>query len=67
MKTWLKQLKRIPAISENFKEIPKKKIDHAYGEGKWTIRELVQHVIDAERVSLTGLPVLQERFHSSQF
>ena len=32
------------------KRIPKKKIDYAYAEGKWTIRELVQHVIDAERV-----------------
>ncbi len=32
------------------KNIPKKKIDHAYAEGKWTIREVVQHVIDAERV-----------------
>jgi hypothetical protein len=30
--------------------IPRKKIDHAYDEGKWTIREVMQHVIDAERV-----------------
>lgn len=32
------------------KSIPKKKVDKAYEEGKWTIKELVQHVIDAERV-----------------
>ena len=32
------------------KNIPKKKIDYAYEEGKWTIKEVVQHVIDAERV-----------------
>lgn len=32
------------------KRIPKKKIDYAYAEGKWTVRELLQHVIDAERV-----------------
>jgi hypothetical protein len=32
------------------KGIPKKKHDFAYAEGKWTIRELVQHIIDAERV-----------------
>src|SRR5580698_5821548 len=32
------------------KKIPKKKIDHAYAEGKWTIREMLQHIIDAERV-----------------
>jgi uncharacterized damage-inducible protein DinB len=32
------------------KKIPKKKIDKAYAEGKWTIKELVQHIIDGERV-----------------
>jgi len=32
------------------KKIPKKKIDFAYAEGKWTIKEIVQHIIDAERV-----------------
>ena len=32
------------------KAIPKKKIDYAYAEGKWTIKQLLQHVIDAERV-----------------
>ena len=32
------------------KNIPRKKFDYAYAEGKWTLRELVQHIIDAERV-----------------
>jgi hypothetical protein len=32
------------------KKIPAKKIDYAYAPGKWTIREILQHVIDAERV-----------------
>lgn len=32
------------------KKIPEKKYDHAYAEGKWTIREMLQHIIDAERV-----------------
>jgi hypothetical protein len=32
------------------KKIPAKKIDYAYADGKWTIREVLQHVIDAERV-----------------
>lgn len=32
------------------KKIPKKKIDFAYAEGKWTIREVLQHIIDAEKV-----------------
>lgn len=32
------------------KKIPAKKIDYAYAPGKWTIREMLQHIIDAERV-----------------
>ena len=32
------------------KQIPHKKINFAYAEGKWTIKELLQHIIDAERV-----------------
>jgi hypothetical protein len=30
--------------------IPPDKIDYAYATGKWTIKEMLQHVIDAERV-----------------
>jgi hypothetical protein len=30
--------------------IPDERWDHRYAEGKWSIRELVQHVIDAERI-----------------
>ena len=30
--------------------IPRKKYDYAYAEGKWTLRDVVQHVIDCERV-----------------
>jgi uncharacterized damage-inducible protein DinB len=32
------------------KNIPKKKINYAYAEGKWSLKELLQHIIDAERV-----------------
>ena len=32
------------------KNIPDEKWDYRYAEGKWTIKELVQHIIDAERI-----------------
>ena len=32
------------------KEIPKDKRDYRYAEDKWTIKEVLQHIIDAERV-----------------
>ena len=31
-------------------EIPEDKLTYRYAEGKWTIKELIQHIIDAERV-----------------
>jgi hypothetical protein len=37
-------------FKELLKKIPRKKIDYSYEEGKWTIKELLQHIIDAERV-----------------
>ena len=44
LKESTKQFKKL------LKKIPKKKIDYAYAEGKWTIKELLQHIIDAEKV-----------------
>lgn len=32
------------------KDIPGKKADYAYAPGKWTLKEMLQHIIDAERV-----------------
>ena len=32
------------------KAIPKEKHDYRYAEGKWTIKEVVQHMLDGERV-----------------
>ncbi|MBS1949198.1 MAG: DinB family protein [Bacteroidetes bacterium] len=47
----LKAIKKNSAEFEKLlKKIPSKKLNHAYAEGKWTIKELLQHIIDAERV-----------------
>ncbi|GGA73474.1 DNA damage-inducible protein DinB [Flavobacterium palustre] len=31
-------------------DIPMDKFDYRYAEGKWTIKEIIQHIIDTERV-----------------
>lgn len=33
-----------------FRDIKKEKLDFQYAEGKWTIKEILQHLIDTERV-----------------
>ena len=38
------------AFRKFLKSIPHFKIDYAYATNKWTIKEIVQHVIDCERV-----------------
>lgn len=30
--------------------LPEEKADHRYAEGKWTVKELLLHIIDAERI-----------------
>ena len=30
--------------------IPEEKADYSYAEGKWTVKQLLQHIIDAERI-----------------
>ncbi|MGG7037046.1 MAG: DinB family protein [Flavobacterium sp.] len=32
------------------REIPGDKFDYRYAEGKWTVKDILQHLIDAERV-----------------
>ncbi|WP_372802384.1 DinB family protein [Lutibacter sp.] len=37
-------------IVNTVKELPEEKLTYQYAKGKWTIKELVQHIIDTERV-----------------
>ena len=38
------------AFTKLLSSIPRKKRNHAYAPGKWTLKESLQHMIDAERV-----------------
>jgi uncharacterized damage-inducible protein DinB len=53
----VKEEKLLEALDKNtrrFKKfldkIPNRKADFSYAEGKWTLKELLQHIIDTERV-----------------
>ena len=53
----VKQEDVVKAIKRNgyqfkrfLEKVPKKKINYAYADGKWTVKELLRHIIDAERV-----------------
>ncbi|OYU54557.1 MAG: DNA damage-inducible protein DinB [Chitinophagaceae bacterium BSSC1] len=37
-------------IAAYISALPEEKANYAYAEGKWTIKELVQHLIDTERI-----------------
>ena len=37
-------------LSATVKDLPEEKLVYRYAKGKWTIKELLQHIIDAERV-----------------
>lgn len=37
-------------VVELFQTIPESKGEYAYAENKWTIKEVIQHIIDTERV-----------------
>ncbi|MEO7531204.1 MAG: DinB family protein [Sediminibacterium sp.] len=44
-------IKKYATLVNNFyATLPEEKADYAYAPGKWTLKELLQHVIDAERI-----------------
>ncbi len=38
------------SIKNFFRNIPAEKVNYRYAEGKWNIKEMLQHIIDAERI-----------------
>ena len=38
------------SVIEFLRSIPEEKWSYRYAEGKWSIKEMVQHIIDAERI-----------------
>jgi hypothetical protein len=38
------------SVPDFYKGIPEHKLDYAYAEGKWTIKDILIHLIDTERV-----------------
>lgn len=39
-----------PSFLSFLNQIPKEKLDYRYEEGKWSVREILQHLTDTERV-----------------
>ena len=47
----LKRLKsQLNAIDDFLADIPANKHDYAYADGKWTVKQVISHLIDTERV-----------------
>jgi uncharacterized damage-inducible protein DinB len=38
------------SLQESYFSLPDDKADYAYGENKWTVKQVIQHLADAERV-----------------
>lgn len=42
--------KNLKTVTEFYKNIPEHKLDYAYAEGKWSIKDILLHIIDTERI-----------------
>jgi uncharacterized damage-inducible protein DinB len=38
------------SLTDFYKNLPEEKAEYCYAPGKWTLKELLQHIIDAERI-----------------
>jgi len=43
-------LQQYQVVTEFFKLIPSDKLNYRYSEGKWTVKDIILHLIDAERI-----------------
>lgn len=67
---------QLPKLQELLQFINENKADFAYAPGKWTLKELLQHIIDAERIfnyralafarkETTSLPSFDENLYAN--